>query len=198
MDCHLSMDAHIKAICKKSYFHLRNLSKIRRYLSKDAQHKIVHAFISSNLDCNNALLYGLPKYQTDKLQRIQNSSARLVTRTKKQDHITPVLKSLHWLPVQSRIIYKILTLTYRCLHQKAPEYLTALIHPHNPPRNLRSSTSLLLDVPRSRLSHYGDWAFSVAGPRLWNRVPDALKSAASLDTFKINLKTYLFNNKLEL
>jgi len=103
LDCHLSMDAHIKAICKKSHFHLHNLSKIRCCLSKDAQHKIVHAFISSKLDCNNTLLYGLPKYQTDKLQRIQNSSARLVTRMKKQDHITPVLKSLHWLLVLSRI-----------------------------------------------------------------------------------------------
>ena len=109
--------------CKSSYFHLRNLSSIRKYLTTNAAHTIVHAFISSRLDYCNALLYGLPKYLVDRLQHVQNSAARVVTFTGKFDHITPVLIDLHWLPVYYRVIFKLLLLSYKALNGLAPCYL---------------------------------------------------------------------------
>jgi len=191
-DSHLKMDAQVRSICQKSHFHLRNIGKIRKYLNLDSANKVVHAFISSRLDYNNSLLYGLPKTQILKLQRLQNSAARIITRSKKAESITPHLIKLHWLPVKQRIDFKILTLTYRCLHNLAPQYLQTLLKQHHPTRTLRSSSAISLDVPRSRTKHYGDRAFANAAPRLWNSLPQVLRNSTSLDTFKSSLKAHLF------
>ena len=156
----------------------------------------MHAFITSTLDCNNALLFGVPSLQLAKLQRIQNSAARIVTGTKRHEHITPILHSLHWLRVKKRIDFKILTLTYRCLHDTAPAYLKDLLHPYQPTRSLRSASSLLLKVPRSKLRSYGDRAFSKAAPTLWNSLPKHIRESRSLESFKSALKTYLFEKEL--
>ncbi|XP_068704548.1 uncharacterized protein [Montipora foliosa] len=115
-------ELQVSKICKSSYFHLRNLSSIRKYLTTNAAHTIVHAFISSRLDYCNALLYGLPKYLVDRLQHVQNSAARVVTFTGKFDHITPVLIDLYWLPVYYRVIFKLLLLTYKALNDQVKLY----------------------------------------------------------------------------
>ena len=119
-DSSLSMTTHISTICRTGYMHLHNISHIRRYLTIDATKALVHAFITSRLDYGNALLIGLPRDQINKLQRIQNMAARVITFTPCRDHITPVLKDLHWLPVKCRIEYKILLHVYRCLNGTAP------------------------------------------------------------------------------
>ena len=93
-------------------FALHKIGKIRQFLTKEATKQLVHALVISRIDFCNSLLYSLPDVHTNKLQRIQNSAARLITRTKCREHITPILKQLHWLPVKSRINYKILLLTY--------------------------------------------------------------------------------------
>ena len=98
-DQHLHMTAHVNSICRSCYIHIRDIGKIRPYLTQDATEKLVHAFISSKLDYLNSLLIGLPDSLLSRLQRIQNNAARIVTRTRKHNSITPVLKSLHWLPV---------------------------------------------------------------------------------------------------
>ena len=82
---------------------------------------------TSRVDQNNSLLYGLPAYQLKRLQQILNSSARLVCGARKYDHISPIMKNLHWLPIEERIDYKILTLTYRCLNGGAPSYLSEIL-----------------------------------------------------------------------
>ena len=115
--------------CKACFFHLRNISKIRDCLSPANTEKLVHAFITSKLDSANSLLHGLPTFLIDRLRNVQNSAARIITRTKKYDHIKPVLKQLHWLPVNQRINYKILLLTYKALNGQAPSYITELLEP---------------------------------------------------------------------
>ena len=98
----------------------------------------------------------------------------------------------HWLPVEQRITFKVLLLTFKALNNLAPPYLSQLIVPYNPTRNLRSASKHLLEVPSVRLKSYGDRAFSVAAPKHWNDIPLDIKLSGSVDVFKSRLKTYLF------
>ena len=124
---------------------------------------------------------------------MQNAAARLVTRSKKADHITPVLKSLHWLPVHRRIEYKMLLLTFKTLHGLAPCYMRELLtQKANSARNLRSNDMNLLLVPKSRTVSYGDRDFRIAAPKLWNGLPEYIRKCESLPEFKSFLKTHLF------
>ena len=119
-------------------------------------------------------------------------SVCILTLTSKHDHITPVLKSLHWLPVKECITFKILTLTFRCLKGLAPSYLSELLLPYCPSRARRSSNSLLLTVSKSRTKSYGDRAFQNAAPKLWNKLPISIRQCNTLATFKSKLKHHLF------
>ena len=112
-DQFLNFDDHITAICRSTYFHIRNIGKIRNLLSYDACSTIIHALISCRLDYCNSLLYNVPTHKIDRLQRLQNQCARILTKSPRREHITPVLKSLHWLKIQDIITYKILMLTYK-------------------------------------------------------------------------------------
>ena len=127
-----------------------------------------------------------------RLQRLQNTAARIVLLAPKSSHITPLLKSLHWLPVSSRNSFKVLLLTYKAINGNAPSYISDLLHPYNPSRNLRSSDSLLLKIPRTRLKTYGDKSFVFATPSLWNFLPCDIRSLKSVEIFKSKLKTHLF------
>ena len=192
LDENLTSMSQINLICKKAMLAIRSIGRIKKYLSKDHQACVVNAFVIPHLDYCNSVLYGLPKSQLDKLQRIQNVAARLVKGVRKQDHITPTLKALHWLPVEKRIIFKILLMTYKTLNGLAPSYLTTIITPYHPTRKLRSSSRSTLQVPRVKTSTYGDRAFSSAAPKLWNLLPDHIKSKHTLTSFKSSLKTFLF------
>ena len=144
---------------------------IRSYLSEESTIALIHAFITSRLDNGNALLYGLPKYQIQRLQSVQNCSARLVKRYPKFGHTSPLLSELHWLPVEHRIVFKILLLAFKSLNNLAPSYVSDLLTPYIPSRSLRSSNQSLLVVPWSIQKSYGDRAFAVAAPQLWNALP---------------------------
>ena len=191
-DSNMSFNNQISNISRSIRYQLRNLSFIRKSLTKDATEKLIHALISSRLDFCNSVLSGLPLQQINRLQSLQNSAARLLTLTKKTSHITPILRTLHWLPVQKRIQFKILMLVYRAIHHLAPKYMQDSLIMYRPTRSLRSSNSLFLQVPRT-VHSWGDNAFSHMGPTLWNRLPISLRNAPTLQTFKQHLKTYLFD-----
>ena len=177
-------ELQVSKTCKSSYFHLRNLSSIRIYLTTNAAHTIVHALISSRLDYCNALLYGLPKYLVDRLQHVQNSAARVVTFTGKFDHIPPVLIDLYWLPVYYRLIFKLLFSLYKALNGMAPCYLLSY---RSSCYSLCSVTNELLVEPIAKLTTYGFRSFSFPAPRLWNRLPSDVRSCSSVASFKSRL-----------
>ncbi len=115
-------------------------TSLQNMLSVSDAEKLVHAFMTSRLDYCNALLGGCPASSINKLQIVQNAPARVLTRSRKYDHITPILQSLHWLPIKFRISYKILSLAYKALNDLAPAYLTNLLSRYNPTRSLRNKT----------------------------------------------------------
>ena len=119
----LSMLPHVTATCKSAFFHLRNISKIRNFLTSDTTKTVVHAFVTSKLDYCNSLLYGQPKYVLKRLQYVQNCATRLIHQSQKYDHVTPLLINLHWFPVEQRIKFKILVITFKSLHRQAPQYI---------------------------------------------------------------------------
>ena len=153
---------------------------------------LVHAFITSRVDYCNSLLYGLPNYQLNKLQRVLNASARLVCNAPRFCHISPLLRGLHWLPVKARIEFKILLITFKAIHGLAPKYLCDLLTFKSSLYNLRSSDSILLSMPAVRSKTLGDRAFMVAAPRLWNSLPKELRAITNVNSFKAHIKTYLF------
>ncbi len=191
MDHQLCMSTHVNNICKPANFALRKIGQVRKYLDQSSAETLVHAFVSSRLDYCNGILYGLPDYEISKLQQVQNTAARIVSRVRKRDHITPVLRQLHWFPVQKRIMYKILMITYKSLNGLAPNYISDLIDEYMPPRCLRSGGKHLLS-PVNTSTAYGRRPFAAAAPTLWNELPMYIKCADSLNTFKSLLKTYLF------
>ena len=112
-----------------------------KYLTRSATEKLVHSLISSRLDFGNGLLYNLPNSQIGQLQKLQNAAARVVSLSSKRSHITPILKTLHWLPVKERIIFKILLFVYYIVNGTAPDYNKSLLRLYQPTRTLRSSNS---------------------------------------------------------
>ena len=144
---------HINKAFNAAFYHLRNLKRIKKCLLRDSLITLVHACITSRLDYCNGLLFGLPKVQIAKLQRVQNAAARLILGIGKFSHITPALYELHWLPVSLRIDYKILLLTFKCIYGQAPTYLSDLI-------SIKSNSLY-------NLTTLGARSFSAAAPKLW-------------------------------
>ena len=159
----------------------------------DSASKLIHAFVTSRLDNLNSLLVELPDYVLNKLQLVQNNAARLVAREKKSSHATPLLKQLHWLPIEYRIKYKIVLIVYKCLHEMGPVYLTSLLTGYHPGTSmcLRSDKEELLDNKRTAKG-YGDRAFAKSGPELWNALPLNIRNSSSVTAFKSSIKTHYY------
>ena len=127
--------------------------------------RLLNHFITSHIHNGNSLLTGVTDHSLRKLQLAQNAAARILTKTRKFDNITPILKDLHWLPVHERINFKLLLLTWKAIKWTAPSYIANLLVPYQPVRALRSSDKHLLAVLRT--STLGDRAFSVAAQALF-------------------------------
>ncbi len=192
LETDLSFSSHVKAVTKSAYYHLKNIARIRCFVSSQDLEKRVHAFITSRVDYCNGLLTGLPNKTIRQLQLIQNAAARILTRTRKSEHITPVLRSLHWLPVTFRIDFKVLLLVYKSLNGLGPKYMADMLTEYKPNRPLRSLGSSQLEIPRVHTKQ-GESAFSYYATRSWNQLPEEIKCAKTLATFKSSLKTHLFS-----
>ncbi len=160
-------------------------------LSMSNAEMLINAFMTSRLDYCNALLGGCSARLINKLQMVQNAAARVLTRTRKYDHISPV--TLHWLPIKHRIDFKNVLITYKALNGLAPQYLSELLLPYSPSRPLRSQNSGHLIIPRISKSTAGGISFFYLAPKLCNNLRNNVREADTLCLFKSRLKTYLFN-----
>jgi len=153
---------------------------VARSLSVEAAKTLVQAFVSSWLDYCNAILHGLPEKLMRRLQSVQNAAARMITSARRRDHITPILRQLHWLPVRQRVDFKIavLLLVFQCLTGQAPAYLAndCQLAADASARRLRSADTAKCVVRRTY--NFGDRYFAAAGPRLWNTLPLNLRLCA--------------------
>ena len=188
----MTVDAHISHICRSAYAALRQISSIRQYLTLEATKTLVCSLVLSRLDYANALLSDCPLDSLNRLQKVQNNAARLVLKLKKTDHITPALKQLHWLPIQSRIKYKLCLHCHNFFVGSSPIFISEILSVYKPTRSLRSSNDQFTLVEPRTNKKVGDRAFSHSAPKHWNSLPLHIRSQTSTPAFKRALKTHLF------
>ena len=176
-----------------------NSHPIRRFRSVDTSVVIANALVCSRLDYSNSVFRSLSSRNATRLQYVQNALARFVTGASKYTHITSTLKTLHWLPIRQRIIFKTLVLVYKYLPTCQPKYFAPYLSLYKSAMNTRRSNpeNLFLQVPHYCASihkskvHFNN-SFSYDAPKLWNDLPHDIRSAPNLSCFKSRLKTYLF------
>jgi hypothetical protein len=190
-DQNFKLRSHVSQICRSCFYHMRDIRRIRRYLSLQNAKTLAHAMVTSRLDYCNSLLFGLAAKDIQKLQRVQNCLARVLTKSSPLTRSTPLLHSLHWLPVKFRIQFKINLITYKTLATEQPSYLHDLLATSIPNRSLRSNKQKLLSVPRVK-TNTGTRAFRSCAPVLWNNIPLSIRSVDSTPMFRKHLKTHLF------
>ena len=178
--------------CISAFSQLYNIRRIRKYLTMDTSKTLVHAMITSRIDYCNSLLCGLPDNSLNKLQRVQNAAARLITGTAKFSHITPVLRSLHWLPIKQRVQFKMLILIFKAINGLAPNYISNLVNILCPSKYLlRRNNEILLEPYNGKTKKtLGDRAFAVAAPRLFNSLPREIRHVLIL--LKLRLRLFCF------
>ena len=190
-DQNFNFRKHISAVCSSCLYHIRDLRRIRRHLNLDSAKSLASALVTSKLDYCNSVLYGAAVCDLERLQRVQDTLARVVTRSRPFAHASPLLQSLHWLPIKHRINFKISLLTFKTLQTGQPAYLNSLLSKASPSRTLRSNQGPLLVVPRVK-TVTGSRAFCSCAPSLWNNLPLSLRTIDSVPRFKKHLKTHLF------
>ena len=137
IDNRLSFEKQISSICRASYCNIRALRKIRSALDMETAKTVACSIVSTRMDYCNSLLFGTTLRNLSKLQRVQNTLARVVSGRRRFDHLSPVFADFHWLPVRERIDFKIGYMTFKTLISKQPTYLADLLIPYVPSRNLR-------------------------------------------------------------
>jgi hypothetical protein len=195
LDSDLSMRTHITRAVAGCFAALRQIRGIRRSVTEPVLQSLVQSLVISRLDYGGATLAGLPAVQLNRLQSVLNAAARLVFAVRKFDHVTPLLRQLHWLRVPERIDFRLATLAYKCQHNMAPRYLVEQMQrlaDMDSRRSLRSASSTALFVPRTLHRTIGDRAFSVAAARVWNGLPVTVQQSETLTIFRHRLKTEMF------
>ena len=194
LDSELTMKQHVAKVAASCFYHLRRLRQVRRRLGQEATMRLAVALIHSRLDYCNSALAGLPASTIEPLQRVQNAAAHLVLGLGYRDHGTPGLRQLHWLPVKSRIKFKVCTIMHSIQTRQCPSYLVNCVQSVSEVESrsrLRSAAHGDYALPKLR-TKFGERAFSYSGPAAWNTLPRDLRSVQDSAIFKRQLKTLLF------
>ena len=187
------MKDHVNHILKTTYLEIKRIKTIRYLLDKDTTSLLINSLVLSKMDYCNSLFVNITKEQLNRLQKVQNNAARLVLRKDRFNTATPLLRELHWLPVEKRIHYKICTIVFKILNDQCPTYLSDLVKKYQPTRELRSSDDPTVLTKHKVSRKIGERSFFYSAPQFWNLLPQRLREIDSFETFKSHLKTYLFN-----
>lgn len=190
LDDTLTLEPHVNNVISSSYYHLREIGKLRRYLSSEDLLTLTHSVISAKLDYCNVIMFGLHSRLIENLQKVQNAAARFIFKLPKRSSVRDVIRKLHWLRVEQRVVYKILLTVYKRFYCTCPGFLYSLLE-------ISNSETMSLKCTYYNTRH-GKRAFRYTAPRLWNRLPSDMRKIESLETFKRNLKTYLFDHTREI
>ena len=196
-DSDFSFSKHIQNVCKGCFSQLRDFRNIRQFLTQDAAVSVANAFVSSRSDyCNS--LFSLSNVSLHRLQSVQNSAARIVTNLCKYTRITPVLRKLHWLPIQFRSEFKLATLVYKFIHTGFPKYFVLHLSTYHTTYNTRCSQSVanFLNVPKfqptiHKFTKQFGFRFAFDAPTVWNSLPEDIRASPTIASFRKKLKTYL-------
>ena len=189
LDEHLNMKTHINKIVSHCHKLLKDIGRVRRLLDVKHTEMLVHPVISSRLDYCNSLFYNMSKDNLNKLQKVLNAAARLISGKRKRESVKATLKELHWLPVESRILFKILLIVYKSIKGMCSANLRLPYKGHN----CRSDDFLMLETFPVK-TKYGKRSYGYAGPRLWNALPVEVRMVETVEEFKRKVKTILFRD----
>ena len=180
LDSKMDMEQHINSVCRSCYGQIRQIGHIQKFLTSDATKMFVNFLVTSMMDYCNVLLHGVQMTTLKKnLQTVQNTAARLFSKTSRHNHISPVL-----------------TLPFKAIHSLAPKYIKNLLQVYKPGRNLRSlNTSIRLQIPKTKTMTYGDRCFASAAPKLCNGLPSKFRDCETLEFFKRSLKTLNYTSQ---
>ena len=196
LDQKLSYLPHITNISKSINYTLHTIRLIRPSITTELAKLLVNSLILPRLDYCNSTLNSLPAHTIKMLTKLQYRAIRTIFRIKKysRQHITPYMKSIHWLPIPYRIQYKLLLLTHHATHNNKPDYLTELLTNYKSSRPQRTIHKYKLNIPITlSLNKKQESSFSIISPKLWNSLPHSIRSIVSDHTFKVKLKTHIFN-----
>ena len=193
MDEELTFKKHIWNKSRIASRNLFNIRKLRRYLPRKSMEILVHVLSMSHLDYSNGVLGLLPSASLKPYVRVQAMAARTILGRNKYDSVKESIMELHWLPIRERINYKSILRVFKCLHNLAPQYLCTLFRIKENTRDLGSSgKALLLEIPYTNRRTYGDRSFWINEAKIWNKLPNSIRSIKSITEFKKKLKpTYL-------
>ena len=182
------MDVFVHKNCATIHGQLRKLYRIHKYLTVMAHKSLI---VIQHLDYCCSLLLGTKKANIDHLQHLQNSATKFIFDIPQYESAKPYLQQLHWLHVQEKIHFRILTYVSKCLNSQALKYLSELFQIHQSSRDTRSSKEYRLNqlvIP----NRFSEKAFSYMGPVIWSNLDNSIRTATSVDKFKKQLKTFLF------
>ena len=193
IDRNLRMNQHVNHITSHGYKLLKDIGKIKRCLQKEDLESLVHAVISSRLDYCNSIFMNISKENIFKLQKLQNTAARLILGKRRRDSASLSLRQLHWLNVDARVTFKVLLVVYKILNELCPQNLGLQYKSFNG----RPEDFLMLETPNFKTA-YGKRIFAYHGSRLWNALPANVRAEDDVEKFKKTIKTILFDGHMEL
>jgi len=193
LDQRLTFSKHASAVARSCNYHAEAIRHIRHLLTMDLAQTLACSLILSRIDYCNAVLQGAPTYTIRKLQRVQNNAARIVLQAPRRSHATPLLNTLHWLPVQQRIDYKVALLMFKVRSISTPSYLHHLLQDLEDVHNLRRRSPTPALYPPFTKTTIAKRAFRCTAPAIWNSSPKTVLDSVSVTSFKSRLKTHLFS-----
>ena len=191
MDCNLTYDEHVTQLTSKCIRSLCQINRVKYLFDRRTLITIINSLVFSKLLYCSSVWANTTKKNIELLQTVQNFAARIVSGTRKFDHVTPILKQLQWLPIIKQLTVRDATMVFKCLNGLAPPYLCQKFKTRSEVHNCNTRNRDRLHIPLCRTAA-GQRTFTFRGQKLWNSLPHEFQSITNLDVFKVTIKQNFF------